>query len=259
MLCSEGKLSIFTGSDNISTPNEVADAQRLTRLDRTWHRLIPSRFPPIRVYERIAPADHRHAAVTEIETLTSPRVRARERLIGIGAVDEASPRLQNWNHAPFTYLNPEGSTLFRPGVAALELFDTLQTALAASVSRRERFLRSTRMPKLGLDMRVLTTRIMGRFMDLRDGPLPDSREARWDIGDALVNGRADGALFLCPERDGATCLAILNGDILERTVQADHFRFVWDGERIASLYSFSGEGTVLNAEALAGPPIRELT
>jgi hypothetical protein len=60
------------------------------------------------------------------------------------------------------------------------------------------------------------------------------------------------------ERNGATCLAILDGGILERSVQADHFRFAWDGKRVASLYSFSGEGTVLDADALFGAPMRGL-
>jgi hypothetical protein len=53
-------------------------------------------------------------------------------------------------------------------------------------------------------------------------------------------------------------LAVLNGEVLERSVQADHFRFAWDGERIRSLYSFSGQGTVIAAEALGGPAIKEL-
>ncbi|UUY01306.1 RES family NAD+ phosphorylase [Sphingomonas sp. J315] len=234
-----------------------AEQFQLASIDQIWHRLIPSRFPPIRVYERIA-ANDQHDAVTELEVLTSPRVRARQRLIGIGAVDEASPQLQNWNHAPFTYLNPEGSALFRPAIAVLELFDTLQTALAVSVVRRERFLRSTRVPKLGLDMRVLTTRIRGEFADLRGAALPDNKSERWTIGDRLVKAQVDGVLFNCPERSGASCLAVLNSGVLERSVQADHFRFVWDGARILSLYSFSGQGTVIAADALSGPAIKEL-
>lgn len=250
-------MSISTASDNISTPSEAIERVELTAVNQTWYRLIPSRFPPIRVYDRIV-ANDQHDAVVELEVLTSPRVRSRERLIGIGALDDASPRLQNWNHAPFTYLNPEGSVLFRASIAALELFDTLQTALAVSVARRERFLKNTRMPKLGLDMRVLTTRVTGKFVDLRGGILPENRSERWAIGDQLREAQADGALFRCPERSGASCLAVLNGGVLDRSVQADHFRFVWDGERVSSLYSFSGEGKVIDANALAGSAIEGL-
>jgi hypothetical protein len=253
----EDKLSIFTASDNTSTRSGAIERFELTLVDQTWYRLIPSRFPPIRVYERII-ANDQHDAVTELEVFTSPRVRSRERIIGVGALDEASPQLQNWNHAPFTYFNPEGSVLFRPTVGTLELFDTLQTALAVSVVRRERFLRSTRMPKLGLDMRVLTTRVTGKFADIRNEELPNCKQERWAIGDSLLKARVDGTLFNSPDRSGASGLAILNGSVLNRSVQADHFRFVWNGERIESLYSFSGEGSIIDAEALRGPEMKDL-
>lgn len=241
----------------MSTPNAAIKAWRREPVDSVWYRLIPSRFPPIQVYERVV-ANDRYAEVAELEVLTSPRVRARQRLIGIGAVDEASPKLQNWNHAPFTYLNPDGSTLFRPNIAALELWDTLQSALTVSVMRRERFLRSTGMPKLGLDMRVLTTRITGSFVDLRDVAIPDDKEARWKIGDDLAQSKASGALFRCTARNGSTCLSVLSSEVLDRSVQADHFRFAWDGQRIASLYSFSGKGTEIDAALLAGAAIESL-
>lgn len=255
--CSEDKLSISTALGSISTLSVDTDQFEMTSIDLTWHRLIPSRFPPIRVYERIA-ANDSHDAITSLEILTSPRVRARKRLIGIGAVDEASPQIQNWNHAPFTYQNPEGSTLFKPTIGVLELFDTLQTALAVSVQRRERFLRSTGMPKMGLDMRVLKTRVAGNFVDLRGTALPEERQARWILGDKFYEANIDGVLFDCPARSGSTCLSLLNGSLLNRTMQADHFRFIWNGEIISSLYSFSGEGKIISPEDLAGPAISAL-
>lgn len=250
-------MSISIASDNISMLSEGTEHQKPIAIDQTWYRLIPSRFPPVRVFERVI-ANDLHDDVTMLEAFTSPRVKARERIIGVGAVDETSPQLQNWNHAPFAYLNPEGSTLFRPSVAVLEVFDTLQTALAVSVKRRERFLSNTQMPKLGLDMRVLTTRVIGNFYDLRGTVFADDRDERWSAGDRVLQKHTDGVLFNCPEREGAACLAILNGGVLSRSLQADHFRFVWDGQRVSSLYSFSGPGAVINAADLAGPAIREL-
>lgn len=238
-------------------PNEAFDQWRQKYIECIWYRLIPSRFPPIQVYERIISA-HRTDDVAKIEALTNPRVRARERLTGLGAVDDASAKLQNWNHAPFTYLNPDGSFIFRPGIAALEVSDSLQTALAVSVQRREKFLKFTNLPKLGLDMRVLTTRITGRFLDATDEEWPESQEARWKMGDAFISDGVSGVLFDCPTRPGSTCLAVVNSDSLARSVQADHFRFVWDGKRITSLYSFSGKGREIDPNLLSGVKIPEL-
>jgi hypothetical protein len=44
-------------------------------------------------------------------------------------------------------------------------------------------------------------------------------------------------------------LAVFKGDVLERGVQAEHFRFVWDGVRIKSVYRFD-RGETIKAEEL---------
>jgi hypothetical protein len=206
-------------------------------VDSTWYRLIPSRFPPVSLYERVA-REEAWVAVTAIEDLTNPRVQARQLLTGVAQVNEASPKLQNWNHAPFTYLNPEGTWLLSPLFGAMDLSDCLQTALAISVRKRELFLSRTEEPPLDLDMRVLGTRVQGQFADLRALEPTLTQTERWQIGEELLNAGANGALFMCPVRPAGTCVAIFSGDVLERSVQAEHFRFVWDGRRVKSVYSF---------------------
>lgn len=206
-------------------------------VDSTWYRLIPSRFPPVSLYERVA-REEVWPVVASVEDLTNPRAQARQLLTRVAQVHDASPKLQNWNHAPFTYLNPEGTWLLSPLFGAMELCDCLQTALAMSVRKRELFLSRTEEPPLYLDMRVLGTRVTGRFADLRALDQTVTQTARWQIGEELLNAGANGALFKCPVRPAGTCVAIFNGDVLERSVQAEHFRFVWDGRRVKSVYSF---------------------
>src|SRR5215831_2061642 len=206
-------------------------------VDGTWYRLIPSRFPPVSLYERVAP-EEAWPVVHSVEELTNPRAQVRRLLTGTAHTDEASPKLQNWNHAPFTYLNPEGTWLLNPLFGAMELCDCLQTALAMSVRKRELFLSRTNEPPLDLDMRVLCTRVKGTFADLRSLDPSLTQKARWQIGEELLNVGANGGQFRCPFRRAGTCLAIFNGDVLERSVQAEHFRFVWDGQRVRSVYSF---------------------
>jgi hypothetical protein len=218
------------------------------RSEGPWYRLIPSRFPPIALYERVAPANAA-AAVTAIEDLTNPRLQAKKRLMGVAGVDESSPKLQNWNLAPFTYLNPEGTWLLDPIFGALELSDSLQTALAVSVRRRELFFSRTSELPLDFDMRVFSTAVSGSFADLRDLDANLARSARWRIGQELLEAGANGALFTCPVRRAGQCLAVFKGDVLQRTVQAEHFRFVWDGERIRSVYRFD-KGEKISAEEL---------
>jgi hypothetical protein len=219
------------------TRSVVADLDVVTR-DCKFFILIPSRFPPIALFKRIA--NDRDAEVSDIESQTNPRLRERERLLsGARVVDVDSPLIQNWNHAPFTYGNPEGSRFFGPERPALDLADDLQTALVISVRKRETFLRRTKEEPMGLDMRVLSRQVRGRFVNgLGWEPNLDLMERR-KRGAQVVKADVDGLLFRPPERPTATCVAILNGSALDRAVQGDHFRFVWDGTKITTIYSFS--------------------
>lgn len=212
----------------------------IVRVDADFQLLIPSRFPPIALFERIA--DEAEAAVVaEIEGLTNPRLRERQRAAGVGAGDVTSPMFQNWNHAPFAYRNPLGSRHFGPEVSVLEMAEDLETALAVSVRRREAFLGSTGEARTDLDMRVLTRRVTGGFGDFRAFPADADRDALLSAGRSVLaaDPPLDGMLYRPPERSQSTCVAVLERSVLGRAVQGEHFRFVWDGRRIRSIYSFS--------------------
>lgn len=214
-------------------------------------RLIPSRFPPVSVYDGLV-AEDRIEALVEVENRTNPRLHSMERLMGSSlGLSADSPRLQNWNHAPFAYANPEGSRFFPPERPCLELSDSRQTALAVSIARRETFLGRTSEAPTGLDMRMLKTPLNGNFKDLRsiEPSLPE--KDRWKIGER-VSEDADGILFRPAERPTATCLAILKSSVLGRSVQTVHYRYVWNGKRITVLYAFDNDGTKLAPEALSG-------
>lgn len=227
-------------------PNEVANAPILNVSDRTF-LLIPSRFPPIRLYERIA-ADF-HDAVTDIEALTNPRLREKEHIIRTSGIDEKNPSLQNWNHAPFAYFNPEGSWFFDPQTPCLELSGDIQTALAVSVAKRTLFLSRTEQDRLNLDMRVISRQVSGRFLDARHlGSIID-QDTRWALGRTMLEKGIDGVVFHSPERPVGNRYAVLNARSLERAIQGDHYKYVWDGAQIKEIYSFN-DGSVIKPEDL---------
>lgn len=218
------------------------------------YRLIPSRFPPVNVYAGIV-ANDRLDEVFEAEKLTNPRLRSLDRIsAAAGGGSAADPRLQNWNLAPFAYGNPDGSLFFDERRPCLELAGDRQTALAVSVARREAFLRSTSEAATGVDMRMLRHPVSGRFWDLRGlsepaaGVTPAERRA---LGGQLPDG-AQGILYRCRERPAGTCIAVLTGDVLGRSVQTVHFRYVWDGARVVLLYVFNEQGTQIEPASLQG-------
>lgn len=126
----------------------VADEFIAKDIEQPFFTLIPSRFPTIDVFARVA--NDRSHALAEIESLTNPRLRERDRLMnGAQVVDGNGPLLQNWNHAPFTYPNPDGTRFFDADRPALELAADMQTALAISIRKREMFLSKTGEAPIG--------------------------------------------------------------------------------------------------------------
>lgn len=233
-----------------SMPSAVADYP-VVRFVANGYRLIPSRFPPVSVYRDLVTPDQVETLV-EVENKTNPRLRLQDRLMARREGSKLdSAMLQNWNLAPFTYENPEGTTFFAPERSCLELADTPQTALVVSIARRARFLSRTKEAATGLDMRMLKTPVDGRFIDLRQVSAELPQEQRWSLGDS-VPVDVDGILFRPVERPTATAIAVLKGQVLGRSIQTTHYRFEWNGLRIDRLYAFDEQGTVLRPESLAG-------
>jgi hypothetical protein len=217
------------------------------------YRLIPSRFPPVNVYLGLLP-DERLEELVAVENLTNPRLRSQERIAPTLEGSAADARLQNWNLAPFAYGNPDGALFFGEERPCLEVSLDRQTALAVSVAKRETFLASTREAPIGLDMRLLSTPVDGLFWDLRGLASPagglDKAERR-RIG-ASAPPQAQGLLYRPAERPSGACLAILTGEVLKRSNQSAHFRYVWDGACIVRLYAFERGGAEIAASALSG-------
>ncbi len=219
-------------------------------IDQTFYALIPSRFPTVDVFARVASG--RSSQLAEIESITNPRLRERDRITkGAQIVDANAPLLQNWNHAPFTYLNPEGTRFFDADRPALELAAEMQTALVISVRKRELFLSRTTEAPIGLEMRELSRQVKGRFANGLDwDPRLDLVERR-RLGAQIAEAGFDGVLFRPAERPSGMCVSVLKADVLQRAVQRDHFKFVWDGSRVRVVYSF-GSGAEYHPDELSG-------
>lgn len=206
-------------------------------------RIIPSRFPPIQLFERVADPDDLDA-VMAIESLTNARLRDEvgeirlvppsERVTGAGA---------GYVMAAFTHLSPPGGR-FTDGTygayyAALEL----ETAIEETVFHREAFLRATREAPIELDMRVLRARLRGDLHDLRTlrerAPEiydPDDYQASQALGRALRESGSDGIVYQSVRHEGGVCAAAFRPRLISRCQQTQHLAYLWDGARITTVY-----------------------
>lgn len=223
-------------------------------IDAQYRRLIPSKWPTIDIYEKFG-SRGMQACAADLETITNPRLLAKARITGGDiSADSSSPRLQNWNHAPFAYPMPEGTYSLPPPYSVMELAADERGALARAILRREEFLSRTDEPACGIDMRMITNRVSGKFVDLRGLPSETSQTARWMMGQRLYEDGVHGVLFRMAELPGSEFICVFSNDVLvDKGVQGAHFRFRWDGRRIGRLYDFAADRDIDRTDIMAAP------
>jgi hypothetical protein len=210
----------------------------------TWdacYRLVPSRYPPIDLFERVAdPRDWEILAA--IEGLTNDRLRdqigtisavpAEERISGPGA----SPIMAAFTHIGF----PSRFTDGRYGVYYAS--DRLAGALAEVAYHQRRFLERTAEPPTWLQMRAYIAAVAAPFHDVRGGfpevHHPDSYVASQKLGAAVRAAEGNGIVYDSVRLQGAANLAVFRPRAIASTgrrahvMQGPHLVLDWDGKAI---------------------------
>jgi hypothetical protein len=208
-------------------------------------RLVPSRFPPVTLFDRVAdPADL--PVVFAIEMLTNPRLRQEVGELSIVAPDD---RVSGPGTTPimaaFTHLNPEGSRFSDGSYGAYYAALDLETAVAEVSFHRAEFLSRTREPAIEVDMRNYRTTVQAIVADLRGVAAeaaagvyaPDSYIAGQALGRRLREAGSLGVAYDSVRRSGGQCVALFKPRAITPPVrQGEHVSLVWDGVRISGWY-----------------------
>ena len=208
----------------------------------SW-RVLPSRFPPIHLFERIAdPADLE--AVLEVEALTNPRVRDE-----VGDVHLVHPeeRISGPGTSvvmgAFTHVNPEGSRFSDGTFGVFYAGRELDTAVVESRYHQELFLRATAQGPMELDLRASGVDLAGELHDLRgrqrdyaDIHAENDHRASRRLAAALREDGSNGLVYDSVRRGGGQCAAVFRPGVLLRVRRTRHLCFVWDGRQVAWVY-----------------------
>jgi len=206
-------------------------------------RIIPSRFPPIDLFERVAnPADLE--AIYELESLTNAHVRDEiGELQLVPQYDRISGRGTSYIMAAFTHLNPAGSRFSDGTYGIFYAAYTLDTAIAETRYHREEFLQATSEPPMELDMRVLLADLREQFHDIRgsqherpDIYAADDYSASQALGKRLRGHNSWGIVYDSVRHPGGECAAVFRPPALSNCRQERYLCYVWDGARIATIY-----------------------
>ena len=207
------------------------------------YRIVPSRFPPVGVYDRIAdPADI--DALFAIEALTNPRLREEAGALKLVPKEH---RISGPGSTPvmaaFTHLNPEGSRFSDGTWGVFYAAHSVATAVEETVYHRERFLAATAEPACSIQMRCYRTSVDARLHDIRDGWKaehdPDTYAASVELARALREAGSIGIVYDSARHRGGECLAAFQPDVVAPCVQSQHLVYRWDGARIAQVLEVS--------------------
>lgn len=206
-------------------------------------RIVPSRFPPVGVFDRIAdPADLE--ALFALEAVTNPRLRD-----ALGAL-QMVPRARRVSGpgstpimAAFTHFDPAGSRFSDGTWGVFYAAHSVTTAVEETVFHRQQFLAATFEPTCDIQMRCYRTAVDGKLHDIRGGWAAAQDAASYTASVTLARelraGGSNGIVYASARHRGGECLAAFFPDVVARCVQAQHFIYRWDGKCIAQVLKVS--------------------
>jgi len=203
-------------------------------------RIIPSVYPPINFFENLVDSSEMET-LWEIENLTNERLREQTGEIHLVLPkDRISGPGSSVVMAPFTHIHypsrfSDGS--FGIYYAAL----SLETALRETVYHRERFFRATRENPCEIAMRLYEGKIEKPLNDVRGAEFaalhnPENYLESQQFGKKMRASNSWGLLYNSLRHQGGQCIAIFRPPAVSIPVPSAHFRYLWDGRRIAEVF-----------------------
>ena len=209
-------------------------------------RIVPTRYPAISLYDRVADAAD-FDALYALEAMSNERVRdevgeiervpAPQRLFGPGS----GPIM-----AAFTHVNLLGSRFSSGSHGVFYAARERATAVAETRHHQARFLAATNEPAMHLPMRLYHVAIDARLHDLRPmGVLgaaaaavydPDDYAAARALGARLHAAGSAGVAYRSVRRSGGQCVGLFNPRGARQCHHAAYLLYAWDGKGFSDVY-----------------------
>lgn len=200
--------------------------ERLTPAPRPAFRLIPSRFPPIGLFDTVATAADLEA-VMELAGWTNDRLVA-ERVARLPRADWVFGRANaSIVMAAFLHVPPGGNRFNGPELGAWYAAAALATAAAEVAHHLRREAVATGAPLLRRQFRCYQARIEGDYRDIRAEPSavldPTSYAAAQPFGEAIRAAGGAGIVWHSLRHAGGICVVCFRPRAILDVTQTDHF------------------------------------
>lgn len=218
----------------------ISGLRTITSPFETAYRIIPSRFPPVGVFDGLVSGKDLEL-LFDLEARTNERVR--EQIGDLGLVDR-----EDWVVGPgatvvmgaFTHPSPFGSRFSDGSFGVYYCADSEAAAIRETAHHRAIFLRLTAERPCRVEMRQYVGRIVKKLVDGRRRLPPGaldaaSYEVSRKIGAQLREAKAYGLVYPSVRARGALCAALFRPPAITGVVQSKMFQYLFDGRRISEV------------------------
>lgn len=225
------------GLMELTDPTALADTVRRGRVNWTaTHRLIPSRYPTVGLFDRIAEVADL-PALFELEGWTNDRISTELGTLSTIPSDEwVTGPMASVVMAAFCHPPTGGSRFSGPERGAWYAARTLDTALAESIHRRTAELTEVGAYETRVEVRLYQADFRAAFHDVRRHDPgfaslydPNSYRQSQVFGRRLLENGSNGVVYRSVRHAGGTCLCCFRPRLVLRVRVAGHYEYRWEG------------------------------
>jgi hypothetical protein len=207
------------------------------------HRLIPSKFPPIQLFDW-AETKEELEQIAALEGLTNPRIIDEIGNINLVPRDEwiggegTTAIMAAFTHVGYPSRFSNGS------YGVYYAANSVETAIRETIFHRERFYQASNEAPCSISMREYITQVIQPLVELNPlhhpecfNPEPDCYEVSQEIAFDLKTKKEWGIYYPSVRDKGGKCVAIFRPKALKYPVlQGAHYKYLWDGSSIYDVY-----------------------
>jgi RES domain-containing protein len=212
----------------------------VNRVRGTGHRLVPSQFPPIGVFDTVATPEDAIAAM-RLESLTNDRLQLPLRRAALFPKEDwlvGQPGAQAVM-AAFLHAAPEGGRFTGPALGAWYCARSLETAIEETMYHQNRRVQASSglQQHATIAMREWTHAIDARLVDIRGRQQQDA--ALYDVnsyaksqlfGERVRAGGGAGIVYDSVRHSGGTCVVLYRPRSVPPVKQGIHLEYRWTGD-----------------------------
>jgi hypothetical protein len=199
-------------------------------------RLVPSRFPIVGLFDRVAAPDDL-GAIFELEGWTNDRISAELGIRQMVPRDEwvVGQPMASVVMAAYCHPRPGGGRFSSDDRGAWYAARTIDAALSESIYHRSRELAEVGVLEARMQMRVYLSDFSTRFHDIRGAGAPAALydpvdySASQRFARQLLSTGSHGLVYRSVRHPGGECVACFRPRLVKNVRIGGHYEYQWEG------------------------------